>query len=791
MAEPFQPKFVDLVRNFTSTEGTGNFVLDGAVTGFTSFGAAVQPGDSFYYSVGNLEQSSEREVGRGTMQPDGTISRDAISGILTNFSSGLKTIALIAAAEWYSRIETAPAVAPVSTRTALGALTRFEAPAMLSESGREGLFVWKASDLSAEVSADTGQGIYVASSSDITGASGAWVRQFEGPVNPEWFGVVKGAAAGANAAGNDSAFTAIKAVLAQLAGSADGVHQGVPAVEFGFGEFEFSATWDLDVGTLLISGQGAGHLNADSAQTTLRFHDCTGIRVQHRLTSGASTVDAVIHPNGSYSVISKLYVRGNYTSAEAEHHGIHARGTPHCYNVKVGFFAGDGFRIEADAGNGDANIWRLLHCSAISNRDGFHVTGNNVNVGNATGLHTMRNRRWGVYDDSSLGNCWTSVHGNANGYSVDGSSPSSVVHYNNHRYFVIDGQAGWCSTNPPSGGTGNNQGWAYLSAGGAVAGQFPDWVTGTIYRAGGWGRTTRLSAPNQFIGCYAEGNQGKTQFVALTTVEHGTLRQWTYDGQNAGRGPAPSLGTDSTGTWVANTGYTAKCGTVESRIGELGTRMGNGNFVATSMSEPAVSPLGHGFRFETTLTGNNLLFTYNGSSSSTVYQFLITGPNTTERFGSGTAVPHSVYIPRLMIGDVRGNGRQITNGTAAPTSGSFGIGSFSFDRTNDPNKVGRKCITGGTPGSWSSELYALNSMAMTLSGLTVSATDVLLGRSGAGAGAVQEVACTAAGRALLDDADAAAQRATLELGTGATRNIHVGTTAPASPAVNDLWVDLN
>jgi hypothetical protein len=50
----------------------------------------------------------------------------------------------------------------------------------------------------------------------------------------------------------------------------------------------------------------------------------------------------------------------------------------------------------------------------------------------------------------------------------------------------------------------------------------------------------------------------------------------------------------------------------------------------------------------------------------------------------------------------------------------------------------------------------------------VSATDKLLGRSTAGAGAVEEIACTAAGRALIDDADAAAQRTTLGLGALAT-----------------------
>ena len=52
----------------------------------------------------------------------------------------------------------------------------------------------------------------------------------------------------------------------------------------------------------------------------------------------------------------------------------------------------------------------------------------------------------------------------------------------------------------------------------------------------------------------------------------------------------------------------------------------------------------------------------------------------------------------------------------------------------------------------------------------VSATDRVLGRSTAGAGVVEEIPLTAAGRALIDDADAAAQRTTLGLGTIATQN---------------------
>jgi hypothetical protein len=60
----------------------------------------------------------------------------------------------------------------------------------------------------------------------------------------------------------------------------------------------------------------------------------------------------------------------------------------------------------------------------------------------------------------------------------------------------------------------------------------------------------------------------------------------------------------------------------------------------------------------------------------------------------------------------------------------------------------------------------------------VSATDRLLGRSSAGAGIIEEIICTAAGRNLLDDVNAAAQLTTL--GAAAVgQTTHVGTTAIA------------
>jgi len=78
---------------------------------------------------------------------------------------------------------------------------------------------------------------------------------------------------------------------------------------------------------------------------------------------------------------------------------------------------------------------------------------------------------------------------------------------------------------------------------------------------------------------------------------------------------------------------------------------------------------------------------------------------------------------------------------------------------------------GGTPDDNSVTTAKIVDDAVTYAKIqNVSATDRLLGRSTAGAGNVEEISCTAAGRALIDDADAAAQRTTLGLGTSATHD---------------------
>lgn len=101
MADAFEPRFVDLVRNFTTTQGTGDFVLGSAVSGFTGFAAAIAVGERFYYCATGIDKPDEREIGRGTMVAGGKIRREPLSGLPTDFTSGTKTVALVVPAEWF------------------------------------------------------------------------------------------------------------------------------------------------------------------------------------------------------------------------------------------------------------------------------------------------------------------------------------------------------------------------------------------------------------------------------------------------------------------------------------------------------------------------------------------------------------------------------------------------------------------------------------------------------------------------------------------------------------------
>jgi hypothetical protein len=655
----FEPKFVDLVRNTTMTVGTGDFTLGAAVAGYTSIAAACQVGDSFYYSAIGVGKPAEREVGRGTLLADGIVSRDPVNGVKTDFTAGIKSIALIAAAEWFDTAqELVASVTPAgralvasadtaAARNTLGlgtaaleAVSRFpiavadraalavfsaSSTAFLREAGREGTFVWDSSNLSAKVTSDSLQGVYVAPVSDATGASGAWVRKFSGALNVKWFGAV------GNGATDD--YPAIQGALNLLRYTGGEVF--VPPIA---SQYRCSAGLVIYAGTHLHGGiafqdsTAGSHPAADIGSTILFDTNVPGLLVKY-VNDDDTSGGPIIYPGGHHSLIERLRLySANQGAASAACIGIESRTVVSVRDVIVQGFGGHGVLIRGSlAGSGGS--------------DGV------------------------VYGNASSSNLW---HVTANGSAGDG--------------FHIEGSDANCCVLSNCKGIGN-LGWDFYDNA-----LITNVYIGCLSHSGGLGsfKSARSNVPHTFIGCHSEG--------AVADLKQGC----TVLGGSLGQ-PGMHLAGSLAHVMSGGISYRYPFQQISDSYGGVSV----GITLGTKNADGAVLTLGRGGNYANWKLradppgsiGASWGLNYGGSSVCTP----ICWPDGDSRTGRA----YAPEFPRgICIGDQTNNAgsrdKLIITGTAAPTTGTWQQGDLVINRA--PTAGGTwawVCTAGGTPGTWS------------------------------------------------------------------------------------------
>lgn len=435
-------------------------------------------------------------------------------------AEGARDLSQAAAAAAAGAVVVSGASYNAASRAALAVLqTNF--PAILAESGRAGVFVFRSGDFQALVQADTAQGIYIPPAGQ-NGSTGAWERQFHGPVNPLWFGVQKGAGHGAaNSAAFQAMLATVRARFTVGYGFWFNLYAAGDEIRFEPGYYEWAETWELLDGTFNISGPGQAA--AGGYAVVHKFPGGrTGVRVQRYNTIGGGTGT---RPNGQGSdgtVLRGMRFIGGYGDAEGEFHGCQLRARATLIDCWFERFEGNGIHIEADvnSNSSNANCFHVERCSATGCRDGIYTVGGDVNAGLVIGGDYSGNRRWAVNDISFLGNTYIGLHTDGNGVAV--GQPPSLTSHNGKVYGVIVEQEAWCSTNPPSGTSADNQGWYYCRDGGPnPAFNVPAWASGITWRAGGSFRSAGGNASTAFIGCYGELGQGLPQVNAPAYIQGG------------------------------------------------------------------------------------------------------------------------------------------------------------------------------------------------------------------------------------------------------------------------------
>jgi hypothetical protein len=326
-----------------------------------------------------------------------------------------------------------------------------------------------------------------------------------------------------------------------------------------------------------------------------------------------------------------------------------------------------------------------------------------------------------------------------------------------------------------------------------------DIVSGEIVFAGTYNASTNLVAS-----VTAKGTAiGLTVGQALIAPASSNLNHYltvSQSGTGSGNAPAEALAPPdfllSTGTsWQVLDLSTALAATAANNVSFSPT----GNVAATNvqaaieeLDTEKASTAGPTFTGTTTFSGNVTL----GTASSLVFEGSSADDYETTFAITNPTADRTITFPNV-------TGTLVTTGDTGTVTNGMLAGSIAL--TKLANLTSAQLIVGNgsnvpTAVTMSGDATLANTGALSIASdaittakisdsqvtyakiQDVSATDKILGRSTSGAGVVEEISCTAAGRALLDDADAAAQRTTLGLVIGTNVQAYDADTAKLDTA---------
>jgi hypothetical protein len=619
-------------------------------------------------------------------------------------------------------------VSKVATRAALAAET--VGPNLvrwLTEAGRSGLFKFVASNFAALVTADTAQGVYVAPASDTTGATGAWVRQFDNALIFDWFGAVPGDYTTGPGADSLPAWNAMQSYLDAVDRnvSAAFVANG-PKIYFPGAQYTFSDKVVVNRALHLI-GQGG----SISEATWLRWTGGTGGIVINR--GGSTFAGEVSSTGGDGSMIEGFTLQGpggtpvGIATTDLLHSAVRFKGRAVIKNCLIRNWRGVGLAISASTSDpvssafyGNINGVVVDNVRIESTKfGGVWVSGGDANVINLTNVDVAECGRFGFWLDPFLGltlvNC-QSAHCGLPSHS--GLTEYSIVHLAGVQYYAKF-NATTAALQAETPGTGSN--WIRYGVGGASA-DIPTWtglhtyVPGGSY--GGTGAFTSLS------GCYYETGQAPPQLP-------NALSFGGFMGSGVSDLPQFFAGSTGIGTnkKISQTFTYTDASSVSASLGGAQTAnyfdlLNWNSTAATSGFDPARA---YGLVIEKAT--NDLIVQVDGAAANAqagfALPFRFTSDVTTQTFGRSAAVPGALALEFIALGPA-GNRTVFTTAVASPT-GPHAQGEYAFNRgiTAATPLFAWATTVAGNPGT-QTPLYALTAAPATIA-TSGSASDLSAG----------------------------------------------------------------
>jgi hypothetical protein len=370
----------------------------------------------------------------------------------------------------------------------------------------------------------------------------------------------------------------------------------------------------------------------------------------------------------------------NYTGILARTHSIRVS------ECNILAFEGSGIAMIADGDvdypyPGNANNFYIGRCTAYyCGMDGIHLGYSNANAGLTENCDNSYNGRWGILDQSFLGNTHIGHHTAFNGHAT----LSRQRHFGSvtHDGYVWAARLE-CIGSAHSADYSNEPGtdpysWFMIGGDGTAVpspGFYPAWDALETYEPNGSYAGNNINARNVWIGLYSEQGGPGAQFQDVGTIIGGLhAAGWDYT---------------ASGMMLINNTYRSRISVGTQTLDEDGVTQFGVGLGAQSAPE---TPLDRNIlnwddeennHFELKgVRGETANFDYrlvNGSSNSNVV-FELTGGNSARTFGRSTNFPNGLATNRLVIGEhLIGGGRRFTAGGQPPADGDWATGDgFAF-----------------------------------------------------------------------------------------------------------------
>lgn len=411
-----------------AAESAATSASGSAASASSSQVAAATSATSASNSATSAANSATAAAGSASSAATSASSAGTSSAIATT-QAGLAAGSASLATSLLDGVDVTGATITVANRTAM-ALAATALPVYLTESGREGIFVWSSANLSAAVTSDPLQGVYVPPSSATSGASGAWVRKFEGALNVKWFGAVGN--------GSTDDYLAIQGALNFLSGGGSLYIPQSPT------HYRCSARLVVKAGTHLFgdapfqSSLSGSHPAADVGSTLSFDANVAGLLFKYINDSDTANSTA-IYPGAHYSIVERLKIySANQAAPSSGKYGIESRTAITIRDVIIQGFGDHGVAIRASLGGsggsdgvvyGNANKSVLDNVHSISNAgDGFHIEGNDANCIALLSCEGRSNLGWDFYDNALITNTYIGCLSESGGLGSFKVARSDVPH---------------------------------------------------------------------------------------------------------------------------------------------------------------------------------------------------------------------------------------------------------------------------------------------------------------------------------------------------------------------------